>query len=310
MKTIGSFSRDRSRLLRRAAAVMVLGASLLFLGYSVYANWQQLRDYHWHFNYLYLFLAAVALFLAFISNVGGWALIIRHMGGPRSLRKNVAIYCLAAHGKRLPGFVWYVAGRVYLYEREDISASVIVQGSLWELILQILSGLVLYAILWPLYSEVRHTPFDYLPLVAIPVFFLTLFPFVFQWLLRWLKRGQPEVPIIQVGWRTKVLWFSVYLLGWLAGGAILYFLAGAVSAVSVSLLPACWGFVALSGVISALTFFLPGGVGAREVSLSLLLSYYIPLPVAVALSVLFRVWILVGETVLLVIFWGIARGRL
>jgi len=102
----------------------------------------------------------------------------------------------------------------------------------------------------------------------------------------------------------------VYLLGWLAGGSILYFLAGAVSVVSVSLLPACWGFVALSGVISALTFFLPGGVGAREVSLSLLLSYYIPLPVAIALAVLFRVWILVGETVLLVIFWGIARSRL
>jgi len=310
MTTMNLPSPVRSRLIRRAAAVIVLVASLLFLGYSIYANWQELRDYNWHFDYFYLFLAAIALLLAFISNVLGWALIIRDMGGPRSLRKNAAIYCLAAHGKRLPGFVWYVAGRIYLYEREDIPASVVMQGSLWELILQILSGLVLYAVLWPLYSKVRHTPISYLPLVAIFLSFLILSPVVFRRLLRWFKGNQPEFQIIEVSWRAKALWFGVYLLGWLAGGAILYFLARAVSAVTISLLPACWGFVALSGVISALTFFLPGGVGAREVSLSLLLSYYIPLPVAVALSLLFRVWILVGETILLVILWGIARSRL
>lgn len=310
MTQADSPSRDRSKLIKRVVAAAVLAASVLFLGYSLYANWQEIRDYHWRFNYSYLLLAAIALLLAFISNVVGWTLIIGRLGGPRDFRKNVEIYCLAAHGKRLPGLVWYVAGRAYLYEREAVPVSMIVQGSVWEMVLQLLSGLIVYAILLPLYQKSQYTSFNYLLLAAIPLFLLTLFPSVFQRLLRWLGRGQRVTEIVQVSWRDKMLWFIVYLLGWLAGGLILYFLAGAVSVVSLSLLPACWGFVALSGIVSAMAFFLPGGAGARDVSLSLLLSSYVPLPVAIALALLFRVWILVGETVLLTLFWGATRSRL
>ena len=302
--------RDRSKLVKRAAAATVLVASVLFLGYGVYINWQELREYDWHFNYAYLLLAAIALLLAFISNVVGWGLIIGHLGGPRDFRKNAEIYCLAAHGKRLPGPVWYVAGRAYLYEREAVPVSVIVQGSVWEIVSQLLSGLIVYAILLPLYREIQYSSFNYLLLAAIPLFLLILSPSIFQQLLRWLRRDQQEVKLIPVSWRNKALWLTVYLLGWLAGGAILYFLAGAVSSVSLSLLPACWGFVALSGIVSTLAFFLPGGVGAREVSLSLLLSSYVPLSVAIALALLFRVWILVGETILLIFFWSVTKSRL
>jgi len=115
--------------------------------------------------------------------------------------------------------------------------------------------------------------------------------------------------MVRVGWGDKLLWFSVYVLGWITGGAILYFLAGSISEVSLTFLPACWGFVALSGVISTLSFFLPSGLGIREVSLSLLLSSYIPLPVAIALSILFRIWILTWETILLFLLWGTIKSR-
>jgi hypothetical protein len=128
-------------------------------------------------------------------------------------------------------------------------------------------------------------------------------------LLQRLGRVQRETKVIQIYWYDKVLWFVIYLLGWLAGGSILYFLAKSVSPVSLAFLPACWGFVALSGVVGTLAFFLPGGVGAREISLSLLLSSYIPLSVAIALALLFRVWILVGETILLAFFWSVTKSR-
>jgi uncharacterized membrane protein YbhN (UPF0104 family) len=310
MKRIELVLENGAKLAKRAGAALVLVASVLFLGRSLYANWQELRDYHWHFDLPYLLWAAGALLLAFVSNVGGWALIVGHLGGPRSFRKNAEIYCLAAHGKRLPGLVWYVAGRAYLYERESVPISLVVQGSAWEMVLQLLSGLITYAAFLPLYPRGQYDSFNYLLLTAVPLFLLTLSPSLFRWLLRQLKHGQWEEKIIPVNWRDRALWFAVYLLGWLAGGAILYFLAGAVSSVSPALLPACWGFVALSGIISTLTFFLPGGVGVREVSLSLLLSSYIPLPVAVALAVLFRIWILVGETILLTLFWSVTKSRL
>jgi hypothetical protein len=300
----------QSKVAKRLIAAAVLAASALFLGYNLYRNWQELRGYHWQFRYPYLLLAAIALVVTFVSNIAGWGLIIERLGGPRSFRKNAGIYCLAAHGKRLPGLFWYVAGRGYLYEREGIPVSVTVQASLWEMVFQMLAGLTLYMVLWPLYQETNYGFLNYMLLAAIPLLLLTFSPSVFRRVLQRVGRDQSEAKVIQLEWRDKLLWFCVYLAGWLTGGSILYFLAKSVSSVSLTFLPACWGFVALSGVISVVSFFLPGGAGVREISLSLLLSSYIPLYVAIALALLFRVWILLGETILLIVVWSASNSTL
>ncbi|MBN1886398.1 MAG: flippase-like domain-containing protein, partial [Thermoflexales bacterium] len=268
--------KAKSRLIKQGVAAAVLGASLLFFGYSLYKNWQELQSYDWHFNVFYLLGAVVALLGAFMSNVGGWAVIIRRLGVSTSLRKNVEIYCLAAHAKRLPGIVWYVAGRAYLYQNAGVPVAVVVQGSLWEMALLVLSGLTIYGVFRPFYWASQHAYFNYLLLATIPISLVVAFPSVFQRLLPWLWRDWRAEHLVQVSPRNKALWISIYLLGWIAGGSILYFLMGAVSPVSLPLLPVCWGFVALSGVISVFAFFLPGGVGIREISLALLLSDYIP----------------------------------
>jgi glycosyltransferase 2 family protein len=302
-------SQKRSKMIKRLMIIVALMASALFMGYNLYTNWKKLCDYHWRFDFYYLFLATVALVLAFMSNVGGWSFIINRLGGTSSFRENMEIYCLAAHGKRIPGLVWYVAGRIYLYERVGVPASVTVQASLWEIILQMLSGLAIYIVFWPLYREGQYRSFNYFLLAAIPLLLLTFSPTAFKHLLRRVRQIKWERKIVQVDWSVKTFWFIIYFLGGLAGGSILYFLTKAVSsATPSSLLPVCWGFVALSGAISSLTFFLPSGAGVREVSLSLLLSSYVPLPVAIALSLLFRVWILVGETILLVLLWSAIKG--
>jgi uncharacterized membrane protein YbhN (UPF0104 family) len=300
----------QSRLAKRLIAAAVLAASALFLGYNLYRNWQDLKGYHWEFHYPYLLLAVFALIVTFVSNIAGWVLIIERLGGPRSFRKNAEIYCLAAHGKRLPGLFWYVAGRGYLYEREGIPVSVTVQASLWEMVFQMLAGLTLYMVFWPLYQETNYGFLNYVLLAAIPLLLLTFSPSVFRRVLQRVGRDQSEAKVIQLEWRDKLLWFFVYLAGWLTGGSILYFLAKSVSSVSLALLPACWGFVALSGVVSVVSFFLPGGAGVREISLSLLLSSYIPLYVAIALALLFRVWILLGETILLIFVWSASKSTL
>ena len=304
-----SMSETQKKLTKRTIAGLTVAAVSVFFSYNLYSNWQALRNYNWIFNYSYLLLASAAMFLTFMSNIVGWGLIVKRLGGPSSFLKNTEIYCLAAHSKRLPGLVWYVAGRAYLYEREAIPISVVVQSSVWEMVLLLLSGLVVYGGFLPFYRKSQYVSFNYLLIVIIPLLLLTVFPALFQRVLRYLKPKESGIQIVRVGWRDKLLWFSVYVLGWIAGGAILYFLAGSVSEVSLSLLPACWGFVALSGVLSTLSFFLPSGLGVREVSLSLLLSSYIPLPVAIALSVLFRIWILIWETALLFLLWGVIKSR-
>lgn len=299
-----------SKRTRRLVSAVVLIASLCFLGYSLYRNWQELRGYRWQFQYGYLLLATLALVLTFAGNITGWALIIRRLGGPSDLRKNAEIYCIAAHGKRLPGLFWYVAGRGYLYEQEGVPVYVTLQASLWEMVFQMLAGLSVYAVLWPFYQETKYDFLNYTLLAGVPLVLVTFSPRIFRRLVGFIGRDQSRTKVVQLKWWDKLLWFGVYFLGWLTGGSILYFLTKSVSSASLALLPACWGFVALSGVISVVSFFLPGGAGVREISLSLLLSSYVPLSVAIALAVLFRIWILLGETVLLVSLWGATRSKL
>jgi glycosyltransferase 2 family protein len=307
MKTLASLPDLQRKLLERAIKVLVLIVVISFVGYTIYTNWQILLTYEWDFNYAYLFLAALAMILTFSSNVIGWAVIAQQLGGPQALLKNVEIYCLAAHSKRLPGLFWYVAGRAYLYERESIPISVVIQGSLWEMSLLLLSGLVVYMAFLPFYCKLQYQAFNYILLAIIPLLLIVLSQTTFDHVLKLLSPKKKN-KIVKVAWEHKLLWFMIYVIGWLAGGLMMYFLAKSLlSSVSLSFLPACWGFVALSGVVSAFAFFLPGGIGIREISLSLLFEKYLPLSVAMMLSILFRVWILVGETLLLVIFWAISK---
>jgi len=101
----------------------------------------------------------------------------------------------------------------------------------------------------------------------------------------------------QVGFRDIVVWFSLYFVSWMNGGLILYWMVQAFYAdlAPALLLPFC-GFVALSGLVGICLSFIPGGLGLREVTLSALLSFYLPAPVAVGAAVAFRFLLWLGET--------------
>jgi hypothetical protein len=68
--------------------------------------------------------------------------------------------------------------------------------------------------------------------------------------------------------------------------------------VPLAYLPAVASFLVISGVISHLAFFIPAGLGIREVSLSLLLSAYVPFGIAVVIALVFRLWMTLSE-----VFW-------
>jgi len=84
---------------------------------------------------------------------------------------------------------------------------------------------------------------------------------------------------------------------WIGGGITLYLFANAVHPIPLTYVSSIIGIWALTGLISRATLFVPGSLGLREATLSLLLSPYIPLPRAVIISVLFRLWMIVCETI-------------
>ena len=272
---------------------------MLFLGYQVYIGWDQVQPEHWQLALWNLVPAAVALLVAFLLNATMWNLVIRSHGVRLTFKKNLEIFALTSMARRLPGAVWQLAGRIALYRQDGISGLAPLQGSIWEILVQALTALAVFQVFLPWYRSLVPPFAGYLWIILVVFLPLSLRPSLLSQALRWIQRqfGLRWRVESQVQSRDVWVWFLLYFASWINGGLILYFLLRALYAdVGVSWLPALCGFVALSGMIGICVSAIPGGLGLREVSLSMLLGHYMPASVAVGAAVVFRLWVLGGET--------------
>ena len=90
---------------------------------------------------------------------------------------------------------------------------------------------------------------------------------------------------------------SAYAVAWIAGGVLLYILIGALYPLAVTMLPAVIGAWAGASAMGLIAAYLIQGLGVREVTLAAILSVFMPLPVAIVTSVLFRLVLTAGEVV-------------
>jgi uncharacterized membrane protein YbhN (UPF0104 family) len=299
----------RQRWFRTALLAVGLGLSLTVIGGMIYRNWSEFKSFSWRLAPLPLAAAAGCLVAAFGLNVLTWSLISRTFGSRIGFWKDLQIYSFSTIVRRLPGSIWQLASRTYLYHQSESSLAVPLWGSLWELIVQMSSASLLMALMLLLSPTMRSEFPGGLGWLAmlVPVAWFSLRP---QDVVSLARRISPKVhPQSQLTAQNVTAWTALYVLSWCLGGAILYFLISALAPQSWTMLPVCIGMIAASGVIAALISPLPGGFGIPEVSLVLLLQLYVPTPVAVTGGILMRLWLLVGEAIVALVVLLIAGGR-
>jgi uncharacterized membrane protein YbhN (UPF0104 family) len=285
-----------------------LGLATLVIGNIVYRNWAEFQAFSWQLDPLPLIGAGVALVIAFGLNTLTWYLIGRTFGSRVGFWKDLEIYSFSTVVRRLPGVVWQLAGRTYLYHQAKTSLAVPLWGTLWELFVQFSSGMVLMASILALSPQMRvEFPGGMWVLsLLIPIGWFTLRP---QDVVSLIQRLAPKVTGEPRLTRCNVaVWIGLYILSWILGGAILYALVCALSPQTWTLFPVCVGLVATSGVLAILATPIPGGLGIREISLTLLLQLYIQSPVAVASVIMLRLWLLLGEALIASLIFLVARG--
>jgi len=288
---------SQNRGLKTIAALVVAGVSFLFLGFGLYRHWRELARYEWSIDYGYLLISSAIYPVAFILIASVWSLVIGRLGGFSDYVGNLQIYCYSGLAKYVPGTFWYVLGRAYFYEKKGVAKSLTALGSLWELALAAFSGLLVYLPLTICSGRMYVAPLNYLLLLLIPLGFVVLYPPGLHAALKYVLKGRAgNIGLIRS--RDALAWVALYVCAWLLGGLAFYLQANMIFPVPLVHLPAVASFLVISGVISHLAFFIPAGLGIREVSLSLLLSSYVPFGIAVVIALVFRLWMTVSE-----VFW-------
>jgi uncharacterized membrane protein YbhN (UPF0104 family) len=286
----------KPRVLLGAALILV---SLALLAYFIYKNWGALTAYPWQLSYPHFVLTLVLHLCAFIIAIAAWHSIISRLAGATDLRLNARIYCYSAVARRLPGMLWDVATRVVMYDQVGISKAAAGVASLLEFVLITLAGIVLYIALTPFtlsYAQLGSWSL----FGTLGVGLVLTHPHLVKGVVRKIKKDSVPLPL---RYRDNIGWLVIYTASWAIGGLILWATIGGIYDLSSDFALQVIADWTLAGVVTSIVTFVPAGLGLREVTLTLLLSRYMPEHIAVSSAVLMRLlmtsysilWLLVSE---------------
>jgi uncharacterized membrane protein YbhN (UPF0104 family) len=285
-----------------AAGGTVVLFSLAFLGYYIYRNWATLTAYHWQVDYAQLGLTLLLYLGAYVFAILGWHSIIGRLAGAHSLSLNTKAYCYGALAGRLPGVALDIATRVFLYDQVGVSKAVVGLASLLELILVALAGVAFYLALLP-FTLSFGSRLGLWPLLgALALGLLLTHPRLVTYVVRRVKKDALPVSL---RYQDTLRWLLVYVFAWVAGGLMAYATVRVIYALPtryVLQVVADWSFAA---VLTSFITFVPSSLGLKEVTLTLLLSRYMPGYIAVVAVILLRL-LTIGYSLL----WALCATRL
>lgn len=270
-----------------------LAFTLAILAFLLYRERELLWQIRWRFDPWLI----SGMFLTYLIALGlvvfVWADLMRCFGSTLPYTVHIEYFCLSQLAKRLPGTVWYLAGRSYLYKQVGEPLGRVTFASSVELLIAFLSG----AMTSLLFAGYTLTELSLLPRWGWSLLVIGGLLLLHPRSLHYWSRRFNLNDLATLHYAHLVLWVALYTLSWMSGGLILYFICNLVIAVPIAHLPSFIGIWSLVGTLSYLVFFLPSNLGFSEVGLSLLLTTLLPSALAVVIAILNRTFLLICEVV-------------
>ena len=288
------------RTLQRIAKTFVVVTIFYFLGRSLYRNWRQVDFMHLHFNVPLLMVSFFFLWTYSLLSVYGWRLILKRLNISLSFLKGLRIFFYSELGKYLPGKIWTFAGRMYFCQKIGIPNSKTFVSMVLELALTIISGILIFLISLLFSSRFRMDINPFL-LVIVGVLILTnIHPKILVRIINFFLRLLKKEPIrIDLNFSQILIMTAYYCIIWFCFGIAFYFLINSVTFITPSKIPILTGSFAISNTIGVMALFAPAGLGVREGILAVLLNNFFPISLAILLSLLSRIWVSIGELVMM-----------
>jgi hypothetical protein len=290
--------RRVTRLLRLALSLLVMAAVVFFLARVLLSNWEQVKEYQWQFHLPLLVLAFVSLIGSYVLDIAIWRQAVLRMGGMISFPHSLRLYFAAGMAKYIPGTVWQFLGWFYLAQREGISKALAGTSIVVCQALSALAGALLAAAAFAAYGS-QDVVRQLLPvLVIVPVGLLFLQPRVVSAVLNWgLTRLGRQPVAFELSFRDLAAIFVFYLLSYVLWGLALFLFTNALTPLSWTYFAPFLGVFPAAYALGLIAPFAPAGLGVREGIMTVLLSFFVPLPIATVIALLARPWMMAVEIV-------------
>ncbi len=292
---------------QRILTAVLVGVIFFFLVRSLITNWTQIPFAELRFNTLHIVISFLCLVAYFSLLTRGWASIVAELGSKVPYGKAFWIVSTSQIAKYVPGGIWYTVGRVYLARTEKVKEEIGLVSVIFETLLLMLTNLVIFLISLTFIRGNTHLG-PLMSITFIVIILILLYPPFLNMLLN-LGLRIIKKPTVKLQARyLSILKVSMYFFVlWLAQIAGYYFLINSIYPIGLSQLPNLATAYTLSWITGFIVLFAPGGLGVREGMMTLLLSSILPLPLAVAISFITRVWITIFEV--LIFFTGLVVRR-
>ena len=291
-----NIAQGRKKIIKWILQVVLIAVIFYFLARNLYINWNKIVQYDWRINYYFLVFSALLSIGGGFLIALGWNLILRVLGGRLNHRRALKIFFITDLAKYIPGKVWTMVGKVYMCKEEGIPVSVTSTSVVIQPLIQVISGLLVFLLslpFWTKTSDFMNNLYFFFPL--IPLGLLFLHPAIMTKPLNFVLRKLKQKPIeLKIKYSHILLILLLWCGLWILTGITYYFLIISVHPFPLSNLPVTIGIFAIAGVSQFLT---PSGIGVLEGMLTVLLGLYFPMPVAILIALLARVWKTVSELI-------------
>jgi uncharacterized membrane protein YbhN (UPF0104 family) len=278
---------------------IIVIAIFFFLGRMVWENWIQVKEAPLTFNPFLLLLSTFIFVLSYFIQIWAWYLITLKLGIAVSIYETLESWFYSQLGKYLPGKVWLLLSRYYFYESKGKSKKAISVALYLETVTVIMAAGLIFLAAVALYEGARPfysgNQFWWLSLLFV-LAFISIHPRILQKILNWtLIKFKREPLSLSISY-LEVLWILlICILSWIVGGIGFYLFVESVFSVSLSHILFLTGALAISSILGLVAIFAPSGLGVREGTLVYLLSFIMPVSVAVIISILTRIWMTLIE---------------
>jgi hypothetical protein len=284
-------------LLKYAVAALIF----YFIAAYVVTHLDQVPLDELRFDPWYLTLSLVLLVTYILANALTWHFITVKAGIGLGTAKALQLWVYSLAAKYVPGKILSFSILILSYKSAGASVKKITLCLFLETACAVLASVFVMLVAFVTTDLGNFESYKLLALALAITLLLALHPRVLQPLANWGLRLIRQEPVeLAVSYASILVTTLLYLAAFLMLGAGLCLFVASFYQARIEHFLYITGSLALAGLVGQSALFVPSGLGVREGVLAFMLGRLMPHPMAGLVSILSRLWISLGELIIVV----------